>query len=82
VYLTGDFACGKDSPVIELILVGEELDREYLTRKVIQAEEMVGRKVSYIVLEPSEAQSHLMHVKPQELLTLWSNKPGPLLKRP
>ncbi|HPM04021.1 MAG TPA: ArsR family transcriptional regulator, partial [Candidatus Cloacimonadota bacterium] len=48
VYLTGDFAQGKDSQVIELILVGKDLDREYLTRKVVQAEEMVDRKVSYI----------------------------------
>ena len=52
IYLTGDFARGKDSPVIELILVGADIDREYLARKVVQAEELVGRKVSYIVLEP------------------------------
>ena len=44
VYLTGDFARGKDSPVIELILVGGDIDREYLARKVVQAEELVGEK--------------------------------------
>jgi len=33
IYLTGDFAHGKDSPVIELILVGADIDREYLTKK-------------------------------------------------
>jgi hypothetical protein len=33
VYLTGDFAMGKDSNLIELILVGEEIDREYLPGK-------------------------------------------------
>lgn len=71
VYLTGDFACGKDSPVIELILVGEEIDREYLTRKVFQAEEIVGRKISYIVLEPDEAMNHLNQISPYELLPLW-----------
>ncbi len=51
VYLTGDFAKGKDSPVIDLILVGSDIDREYLSRKVVQAEEMVGRKVSYVILD-------------------------------
>ncbi len=64
VYLTGDFAHGKDSPVIELILVGAEIDREYLARKVVQAEELVGRKVSYIVLEPDEAEEYLLKFKP------------------
>ncbi len=72
VYLTGDFACGKDSPVIELILVGDQIDREYLARKVVQAEDMVGRKVSYVVLRSSEAEEHLRHISPHELLPLWS----------
>jgi hypothetical protein len=72
VYLTGDFARGMDSQVIELILVGANIDREYLARKIMQAEEMVGRKVSYIVLEPKEAQSHLAHLKPVDLLPLWN----------
>jgi len=71
VYLTGDFARGKDSQVIELILVGAGIDREYLARKIVQAEEMVGRKVSYIVLEPDEAENHLTHFKPSDLLPLW-----------
>jgi hypothetical protein len=74
VYLTGDFAHGKDSLVIELILVGNEIDQEYLSRKVFQAEELVGRKVSCIVLDPAEAEKHLMNFKPQDLLPLWSNK--------
>lgn len=72
VYLTGDFAQGKDSRIIELILVGSDIDREYLARKVIQAEEMVGRKVSYIVLHPGEAESYLMGFQPSDLLPLWS----------
>ena len=71
VYLTGDFARGRNSPVIELILIGVKLDREYLARKVEQAEEMVGRKISYVVLEPHEAESHLANFGPGDLLPLW-----------
>jgi len=63
---------GKDSQVIELILVGADIDREYLARKIVQAEEIVGRKVSYIVLEPGEAENHLAHFKPADLLPLWN----------
>jgi predicted nucleotidyltransferase len=72
VYLTGDFARGKDSPVIDLILVGENIDREYLARKVMQAEELVGRKVSYVVLRPDEADCHLLKLKKSDLLPLWN----------
>jgi predicted nucleotidyltransferase len=73
VYLTGDFARGKDSPVIDLIFVGIDIDREYLARKVMQAEVLVGRKVSYVVLHPDEADCHLMKLKKSDLLPLWNN---------
>lgn len=72
VYLTGDFARGKDSQVIDLILVGKEIDREYLARKIAQAENMVARKVSYIVLEPDEAEEYLLKYQPADLLPLWN----------
>jgi predicted nucleotidyltransferase len=81
VYLTGDFARGKDSPVIELVIVGADIDREYLARKVVQAENLVGRKVSYIVLEPDEAEGHLERLKPADLLPLWSTKETELVTK-
>jgi len=71
VYLTGDFARGKDGPVIELIIIGQAIDRDYLARKVMQAEELVPRKVSYIVLEPDEAAAYLLGLKETDLLPLW-----------
>jgi DNA-binding transcriptional ArsR family regulator len=71
IYLTGDFARGSDSPVIDLILVGADIDREYLARKVVQAEDLVGRKVSYIVLRPCESEGYLSAFKPADLLPLW-----------
>ena len=73
VYLTGDFARGKDSPVIDLILVGDNIDREYLARKIVQAEQLVGRKVSYVVLDPTEAKTHLLKMTPDNLLPLWNS---------
>ena len=72
VFLVGDFAHGKDSHVIELILVGTDIDREYLARKVQQAEELVGRKVSYVIFDPAEADKHLAEIKPADLFPLWN----------
>jgi DNA-binding transcriptional ArsR family regulator len=79
VYLTGDFARGKDSPVIDLILVGDNIDREYLARKVMQAEELVGRKVSYVVLKPVEVNNHLLNIKPTDLFPLWNSEESKLM---
>lgn len=79
VYLTGDFARGKDSPVIDLILVGDNIDREYLARKVMQAEEIVGRKVSYVVLKPVEVNNHLLNFKPADLFPLWNSEESKLM---
>jgi DNA-binding transcriptional ArsR family regulator len=73
VYLTGDFAQGKDSHTIELILVGENIDREYLSRKVVQAEQYVHRKVSYIILGTMEADEHLKKMSDREVLPLWNS---------
>lgn len=72
IYLTGDFARGKDSHVIDLIFIGNKIEREYLTRKVSQAEKLVKRKISYIVLETSEAAKYLVNYKSSELLPLWN----------
>jgi predicted nucleotidyltransferase len=74
VYLTGSFARGIDSSVIDLILVGDDIDREYLARKVFQAEELVGRKVSYVVLHNDEVAGHLKNMKPGDLLPLWKSE--------
>jgi len=73
VYLTGDFARGKDSSEIELILVSKDLDLDYLARKVLQAEEMVGRKVNCTVIDPSETEAKFEKMKPADLLLLWSD---------
>lgn len=71
VYLTGDFAHGKDSNVIELILVGRNIDEEYLGRKVKKAEELVGRSVNCIIFSPAQAKVELNNYKPCDLLPLW-----------
>ncbi|MCU0373556.1 MAG: ArsR family transcriptional regulator [Ignavibacteria bacterium] len=81
IYLTGDFAQGKDSPVIDLILVGSNIDRAYLSRKVSQSEQMVGRRVSYIILDPDEAEDYLKDRKPSELLPLWNCRDNKKLKK-
>lgn len=54
VFVTGDFANGVDGPVIDLLIVAEELDRSYLSRLVEKTEPMINRKISYVILTGNE----------------------------
>jgi hypothetical protein len=71
VFITGDFARGKDGPVINLVLIGKDIDEEYLSRKIEQAEKLVPRKIKYILLEPDEAEAYLMNLDTSDLLPVW-----------
>lgn len=46
-YLTGPFANGQDSTIIDLVLVGE-LQVNYLTQLIAKAEKLIDRRIRYI----------------------------------
>ena len=45
VYLTGDLARGLDSNVVDVTLIGKDIDNSYLARLVEKAEELIERKM-------------------------------------
>ncbi len=53
VFLTGEFAKGLDSPVIDLIFVGD-VDKSYLLNLVEKAEKLINRKVRYLTFLSDE----------------------------
>lgn len=53
VYLTGDLAKGKDSEVIDLVLIGE-IDRTYLTDMIEKTEALISRKIRYVIYRKEE----------------------------
>src|SRR5690606_2502959 len=70
-YLTGDYAKGKDSGVLDLILVGE-VNKSYLARVTEKAENLIGKKIRYLVYTSEEwdaARNNLSEDEP--LLLLW-----------
>lgn len=68
-YLTGSFARGADSPVIDLLLVGEGIDRMYLTNLVEKAETFISRKIRYVIVSPEEKEAYMTECP--EALLLW-----------
>jgi hypothetical protein len=53
VYLVGDLAKGKDTEVIDLILVGD-INKAYLIELVWKAEKKTGKKIRFICYQSSE----------------------------
>ena len=54
-YITGDYARGIDSGVIDLVVVGE-IDEHYLQNLVNRAEDMVKRKIRTLVISRDELE--------------------------
>ena len=51
VYLTGEWAKGKESEVIDLYLVGDNIDKHYLLELIEKTEKLIGKKIKYLVYE-------------------------------
>jgi Fe2+ or Zn2+ uptake regulation protein len=58
-YVTGDFAIGKNGQTIDILLVGNEINKDYLNRLIDKAEGMIKRKIRYLILTPEEAPGYL-----------------------
>ena len=71
VYLVGELAKGKDSPIIDLWFVGENIDKNYLLELVEKVEEALERKLRYIIINSKEFQDFLKTKHKNELLLLW-----------
>ncbi|MDW8332135.1 MAG: ArsR family transcriptional regulator [Cyclobacteriaceae bacterium] len=69
-FITGDYAEGRDSGIIDLVLVGE-LDKVYLNECVNKVEKLIHRKVRTLVLTPDEFENNRSVLKPEKALLLW-----------
>ncbi len=71
--LLGDYAQGKDTGLVDLVLVGD-IDRENLQDLVAKTEKYIGRKIRTLVLNETEFNNmeHLFKQKPS--LLLWQSQ--------
>jgi hypothetical protein len=70
-YITGDFAIGKDSPIVDLALVGDQLDRTYIDNLITRAEELINRRINCLILTREEMNQYY-NKKP--VLLIWEKK--------
>ena len=59
IMILGDYAKGIDSGLIEILIVGNKIDKEYLDEISPKIEKKIKRKVSFFVSNKSLKQSSL-----------------------
>ena len=53
-FIRGDYAIGKDSGLIDLVIVGDHINLKELNRVKNKTEQLIKRKISILILEKSE----------------------------
>lgn len=72
-FITGDYAKGIDSGIIDLIVVGE-VNEDYLNELVKIAEGKISRRIRTLVLSEEEAESYGKKFSKEKILPIWKSK--------
>ncbi len=69
VWVKGDFAQGKDSDVVELVVLGKCINANYFNSLVKKVEELIKRNIRYVILS-SEPEAQ-MNCAGEKSLLIW-----------
>lgn len=73
VFLVGEFSKGIDSPIIDLLIIGN-IDKTYLISLIDKAEHIINRKIRYIIYDECEFEDiEWAQFQPEPLL-LWAKE--------
>jgi len=70
VYLTGDYARGKDSGIIDLVLIGD-INREKLDDVIMKTERYINRKIRPLILTKKDLDDLLEKGTLKDAMKLW-----------
>jgi DNA-binding transcriptional ArsR family regulator len=69
-FITGDYAEGRDSGIIDLVVVGD-IDQAYFKQCVDKVEKLISRRVRTLVLSEIEFEQNKLNLHPDKALWLW-----------
>ncbi len=72
-FVTGDYAQGRDSGIIDVVIVGN-IDRAYLDTLVAKSESLINRKIRSLVLSKAEYERFGKALKSKEIVVVWAEK--------
>ena len=67
-WLTGDFAAGKNSQTIEIVLTGENIDTDYLQNLKNKAEKIIKKTILTKIIATAEEKEYLKTETPTLLI--------------
>ncbi|SKB93896.1 transcriptional regulator [Daejeonella lutea] len=59
VYLEGQLAKGLESDILDLLIIGNDIDRNYLSSLVEKTEPIIGRKIRYLIFEEMDSKIYV-----------------------
>jgi hypothetical protein len=74
VFLVGKFAQGINAEIIDLIFMGENVNKNYLVELIEKVEKLIKRKVRYLVFSTQEMQNYLIQRSTSDFLLLWKKE--------
>jgi len=72
VYLVGKLAKGQNSDIVDLVLVGNNLNKTFLLEQIEKAEKKIDKKIRYIHYTPEEFDLNKIKEPGVHPLLLWS----------
>ncbi|MBL7920254.1 MAG: ArsR family transcriptional regulator [Bacteroidia bacterium] len=72
VYLVGKLSQGQDTDIIDLVLVGNNLNKNFLIEQIEKAENKIGKKIRYVNYTPEEFDLNKIKEPGMHPLLLWS----------
>ncbi len=74
-YLIGDYAEGKDTGIIDLVLVGD-IDQYHLNDLTRKTERYIKRKIRSLILSRTEYEEFLPKLENQKRVMIWKSDDG------
>ena len=77
-YIAGELALGKDTKNIDLILIGRNIDTEFLNKLITKTESLINRRIRYTIMSDMQELESLKKIK--EIFIIWqsnNNSPAP-----
>ncbi|MCC6370776.1 MAG: ArsR family transcriptional regulator [Bacteroidia bacterium] len=72
VYLVGNMSKGKDTNIIDLVLVGNDINKNFLIEQIEKAEKKIGKKIRYVHFKVEEFDLAKIKEPGMHPLLIWS----------
>lgn len=72
VYLVGQLAKGQNADIIDIVLIGKDLNKPFLLEQIEKAEKKIDKKIRHLVFTPDEFDLTKINEPGVNPLLLWS----------